>query len=120
MTDTARETFVARFGEANAVAIEAAVTKHRAFDSDVLDIHANDDRGARPFQYDFLYAISRECVTRFASAHGITAEESDMRKWACDPDAGDLARFEGSVPDYLALICGAYDGWLVVPSEDAS
>lgn len=112
MTSTVRDSFVARFGEDDALRIEEAAEGHLAETS----IHADDDRGGDPFQYLFLAAIGSECVSRFREHHGIKASEEDMREWALAE--GRLGSATCDVPDYLALIGGAYDGW-VADGENA-
>lgn len=115
MGDNARETFIAEFGEGQADAIEAAVAGHLDQDAAVsggLHPHARDNYGSQPFRYVFLYAIGRECVTRFAGDHGVTADVDAMRAWATDPERGNLGGHDGDIPDYLALLGGAYAGWV--------
>lgn len=93
---TARETFVARFSEGDAQAVEKAASTHLAMDT--FGAHAHDDRGSDEFRYLFLVAIGFDCVTRYREEHGIAATEEDL-------------------PDYLALLAGAYEGWVVMPSD---
>ncbi len=100
-----RDTFVARFGEDQALAIEKAAESH------VEGSHALDDRGSDEFRYLFLIAVSWECATRFAADHDITVPEAELRDWALSD--GHLGEHDGDVPDYLGLIAGMYDGWLV-------
>lgn len=100
-----RDSFVARFGESDAAAVEAAGLGH-------MDdgMHGADNHGSDPFKYAFLAAIGWECVGRFSVEHGIKASTEDMKVWALAE--GDLGSHDGDVPDYLALMCGAYDEWL--------
>jgi hypothetical protein len=111
---TVRESFVARFGEDQAVAIENASRDHMTMDS---SIHAEDSLGSDPFKYHFLNAVSYECISRprFREHHGITADLDAMRDWALTE--GDLGGHDGDVPDYLALLVGVYDEWIVLPSS---
>lgn len=113
-TDTIRQSFVDQFGEDDAQKIEAAANVHLGVD--VPGVHDGDDRGTSEFRYLFLGAIGWECVSRFREDHGIEATTEDMRKWALEH--GQLGEHEGTPPDYLALLAGAYQGWLQV-SEDA-
>jgi hypothetical protein len=99
-----RESFVARFGEGNAAAIEAAARGHKN------GVH--DNLGSDPFKWALLIAIGHECMGRYASDHGITVAESDIQAWAVEH--GDLGAHDGDC-DYIALICGTYDAWL--PAE---
>lgn len=113
-TDTIRQSFVDRFGEEDAQKIEDAGNAHLG--ADVGSIHDGDDRGSSEFRYLFLTAIGYECVSRFREDHGIEATTEDMREWALEH--GQLGEHDGDVPDYLAVLAGAYQGWLQV-SEDA-
>lgn len=108
-----RDSFVARFGEADAARIEAAAEGHLSWGGH--GAHANDDRGDDPFRYWFLAAIAWECVSRYRKDHGIEATTEDMRDWALTE--GDLGSFNGTPPDYLALFVGAYDGWIKEQEE---
>lgn len=110
-----RASFVARFGEADAKAVESAAWGHTQVDGH--GIHDNDNHGSDPFKYAFLTAIGWECVGRFREDHGITAATEDMRDWALTE--GDLGSHDGDVPDYLAAICGAYEPWLT-PREEVA
>lgn len=103
----ARASFVARFGEADAIAIESAAERHIVFDS---PIHLGDNRGTDPFRYLMLTAIAFECVGRFRDDHGITATEEALREWALAE--GDLGGHDGDVPDYMCLIAGMYEPWV--------
>jgi hypothetical protein len=105
---SARDSFVARFGEANAAAIEAAAQRHHA--SDMAGVHGDDNLGSEPFRYWFLLAIGYECLTRYRDEHGITANVEEMRDWA--KYDGALGEHDGDVPDYLALIVGTYQDWV--------
>lgn len=99
-----RASFVARFGEADAAAIETASAGH--CDS----IHKKDNHGSDPFKYAFLNCIAHECVGRYRKDHGINATQGDMRDWALAE--GDLGSHDGDIPDYLAMLAGAYGPWL--------
>jgi len=115
--DPFRRSFVARFGEADAKAIEDAAQAHYAhgealgFDFGLPGPHSTDDFGSSPFRYWFLLAIGHQCVSRFRDYHGIAATEADLRAWALAE--GELAEHDGAVPDYIALVAGLYEGWLV-------
>ncbi len=105
---SARDSFVARFGEENAAAVESAARGH--WDGDVGGVHHDDDFGSEPFRYWFLLAIGFECVTRFREDHGIQAAVEDMQDWA--KFDGNLAAHDGAIPDYLAMMIGAYNDWI--------
>lgn len=116
-TDRIRATFAQRFGEDQAALIEQAAQAHYAEDSMRLSLefhlpspHGTDNFGSSPFRYWFLLAIGHECVTRFASDHGITVPEAELRKWALTD--GQLGEHDGDIPDYLAIIVGQYAGWI--------
>lgn len=118
---TARDTFAARFGDDQATAIEQAAQGHYASNSTIMfavespDVHGDDRFGSDPFKYWFLLAIGYECVTRpeFREEHGITADIEEMKQWARTD--GDLEGHDGDLPDFLAAMLGAYDGW--IPQE---
>lgn len=110
---TARETFVARFGEDQAEAVEAAAREH--FDSAWSEAHRGDNFGSDEFRYWFLLAIGYECVTRFRGDHGITADVDAMKEWA--RGEGQLGHHDGDPPDYLALMVGVYQDWIYVDPE---
>lgn len=112
MTGSVRASFVARFGEADAVAIEAAAEQHL---SNAFDIHAGDQRGADPFKYALLTAIGYECVTRFRRNHGIVAEAADIQAWAIAE--ADLGSHDGDIPDYISAIAGVYGDWIKPSAE---
>ena len=111
----ARDSFVARFGEDQAAAIEAAAKSHFSDQSAFGGIHDDDDLGSDEFRYWFLLAISYECVTRFRKNHGITANVDAMKEWA--RGEGQLGHHDGDVPDYLAFMAGAYQDWVYVDPE---
>lgn len=112
---TARETFVARFGEDQAVAVEAAARTHFGDQSTFGGIHDSDSFGSDEFRYWFLLAIGYECVTRFREHHGITADVDAMKEWA--RGEGQLGHHDGDPPDYLALMVGVYQDWIYVDPE---
>ena len=96
-----RESFVARFGEDQAKAIEDAAEMHKN------GVH--DNPGSDYFKWAILIAIGHECLSRFATSHGITVAEEDVRTWALEE--GDLGSHDGDF-DYLAAAVGAYKGWV--------
>lgn len=111
-TDVIRDSFVARFGEDQAAAVEAAADRHVGND----DAHENDDRGANPFQWSLLAAIGYECIGRYVESHGITADPDDIKAWALAE--GDLANYSGDIPDYLALRAGTYSDWVNTDDDE--
>lgn len=112
---TARDTFVAQFGEDQAVAVEAAARSHFEDQSAFGGVHDGDNFGSDEFRYWFLLAIGYECVSRFRAVHGITADVDAMKEWA--RGEGQLGHHDGDVPDYLALMAGAYEYWVYVDPE---
>lgn len=117
-TNTARGTFVARFGENQATAIEEAGRSHLT--NHQWSLHATDEFGTQPFKYWFLLCIGYECVTspEFRDEHGITAEIEQMRAWAKAADEGNLAGHDGEVPDYLTFAAGYYNDWVTLPDSE--
>lgn len=121
-----RASFVEHFGEDEAVRVEEASIGHIAtppgvrqvmekVTSNYVGTHENDDWGSDPFKYHFLNCIAQRCfdVDDNRAWHGIVATEEALRMWALAH--GDLAEFDGDVPDYLALMAGAYISWLIRP-----
>jgi hypothetical protein len=102
-----RESFVAHFGEEPALRIEEASLMHI---TEIASIHTKDTWGNDPFQYHFLNAIARECLTRYKDFHGITPDSEEMRLW-CVAE-GRLHEYEGEFPDYIALMIGVYLHWI--------
>jgi hypothetical protein len=106
-----RESFVARFGEECATRVEEAALGHLTEGPfPHLDLHADDKWGPDPFKYLFLVAIGRDCFTRWRKYHGIDAEYEDILAWALE--SADLHEYQGDMPDYLALLAGAYNCWI--------
>lgn len=101
MTGDVRDAFAERFGEHNAAAVEDAAEMHKN------GVH--DDPGSDPFKWALCIAIGHECMGRFASDHGFTATEGEVRDWVYEN--ADLGSHDGDI-DVLAALAGAYDGWL--------
>lgn len=102
-----RASFVERFGESDAAAIEAAANEHDN------DVHPN--RGSDPFKWAVCICIGYECMTRFREHHGIAATEQAIREWALE--FGQLASHDGDV-DYLAAFAGKYNEW--IPASESA
>jgi hypothetical protein len=96
-----RASFVERFGEANACALEAAAIEHKN------GVH--DEPGSDPFKWALCIAIGYECMGRFANYHGITCSEAEVQEWG--RAHADLRTHDGDV-DYIAVMAGSYDGWV--------
>lgn len=95
-----RDSFVARFGEADAVVMESAAAHH--------ENGVNSERkGSDQFRWALAICIGYECFTRpaFHEWHGFTAAGDDIKAWA--KEHGDLEHHDGDV-DYISLLAGAY------------
>ncbi len=98
-----RASFVTRFGEAEARAIESAAEGH------TNGIH--DRRGSDPFKWAICICIGYQCFEkeRFREHHDIKAPASYIDKWIIEE--GDLANHDGDV-DFIALMINAYDKYI--------
>lgn len=108
-TTSIRAAFAARFGERNAANIEAAAVEHKN------GVH--DNPGSDPFKWALLIAIGHECMTQFADYHKITVDPDAVKAWIVEH--ADLASHDGDF-DYLAAMCGAYEGWYRSDAEAVS
>lgn len=106
-TVSVRVSFTQHFGEDDAVRIEEASIQHI---NDASDVHGNDNWGSDPFRYHLLNCIGHECLGRFRKYHGINAEAELIRTWVLEE--GGLAYYDGDIPDYIALMAGAYSDWI--------
>jgi hypothetical protein len=108
---TIRTSFVEHFGEENAVRVEEAALAHLAEGPfPHLDVHADDKWGPDPFGYLFLVCIGRDCFTRWRKWHKMTPEYEEILAWALEH--ANLHEFEGDLPDYMAMLAGAYNPWI--------
>jgi len=106
-----RDSFVEHFGEDNAVRVEEAALMHMSEGPfPHLDPHADDKWGSDHFKYLFLVCIARDCFTRWRAWHTMDMSYEDVLAWALEH--GDLHDFDGDVPDFLALMAGAYNPWI--------
>jgi len=98
-----RESFVARFGEGQAAAIEAAAEGHKN--------GCHDNPGSDYFRWAIAICIGFECMSNdsYRTDHGITAPWDEIRAWI-KADAR-LAEHDGD-SDYLALFCGHYNEFM--------
>lgn len=103
-----RDAFVARFGEDQAVAIEAAAEEHKN------GIH--DDPGSDYFRWALVIALGYECMSldSYREYHGITAPWPELNEWI--KDNGRLAEHDGD-SDYLSLFTGTYDEYVGIKRE---
>lgn len=98
-----RASFVERFGEDQAVALEAAAEEHKN------GVH--DNKGSDPFKWVLCICIGYECFTEehYRAYHGVTAAADEIRDWAVE--CADLGTHNGD-SDYIALFSGIYDAYL--------
>lgn len=106
---TVRNSFVDHFGEEQASKVEESALMHL---SHVSEGHKHDKWGDDPFQYHLLTCIAFDCFTRDKNRkyHGITVPLEELKAWALE--YGDLYLYRGDIPDYLALMVGAYHPWI--------
>jgi hypothetical protein len=109
---TSRELFVKRFGEDQAASIERACAYHKT-----ESIHLGENEGNDPFRYALLMVIASGCLKTKANAeyHSITISPTDFKDWCLEQ--GDIAHYQGPIPDYLALFFGAYNSY-IKPREE--
>jgi hypothetical protein len=100
-----REKFVARFGEDNAAAVEAAGRGH----AEELIRPDGIDQGSDPFRTWVVFCIGFECLTKYRVDHGITADSEDLRRFV--REEADLRHHDGDF-DALGLLVGAYEDWM--------
>jgi hypothetical protein len=102
-TLSVRESFVARFGEEQAAAIEVAAKEH--------ENGVHDERGSDPFKWAILICVGYQCMEKddFRAYHGITAPFAEIKAWA--KAEGGLDTHDGDV-DYLSFMAGAYQSWM--------
>jgi hypothetical protein len=100
-----RESFVATFGEEQAVALEVAGNGHRG---SVLE---GNKTGSDPFRDAVVLAIGFECFTNpgYRDWHGITAPADEIVAWV--KEHGEIADHDGP-KDYLSLLAGAYNEYV--------
>jgi hypothetical protein len=119
---TTRDKYASRFGEAEAVAIEAAAAEHARPDEivDMLDVLGSlavsdtapgdykSNRGSDPFKWALMMTISYECVSKesYREHHGIEAPWADIREWIIAE--ADMRSFDG-VWDPMAKANGMFD-----------
>ncbi len=91
MLASTRDRFVERFGETDALNIEAAARQHRGEknrgDNPMEPIRSLLGGGDMPqnaedqFLLDIAWCITYECVTRFHSHHGFVHSVEDLQEW---------------------------------------
>lgn len=109
-----RDQFVAEFGEPAAVALEKACDGHMA---EAGSLHANDDRGSEPFRYVLLACIGYQClvIERFRQHHDIRPSKESLQSWIVEN--AKLEEHVGDLPDYLAMVVGAFNPWLSIDTQ---
>lgn len=112
-----RESFVAHFGEDQAVKVEEASLMHlqpvpwvgEALAMIGLDADRREmNWGSDPFKWHMRNAITHDCLTKYRNEHGITPTTEELQAW-CRLH-GDLDNFDGDDPDPImwALMT---EGW---------
>ena len=117
---TTRDKFVARFGEQQATAIEAAAREHRQpnhgnpnplmqmFNTILENQFERETVGSDQFQTDLVTCISFDCMEeeQFREHHGITVPWPDLVQWMRN-DAG-FEHYDGTF-DQLTVNTGKYE-----------
>lgn len=107
-----REAFVAKFGEDQAAAIEAAANEHANGVND-------QNKGTDPFKWALLIAIGYQCAEKasYREYHGIAAPWDEVKQWM--KDHADLASHDGDC-DYLSLLAGSYNEYMPTSDDEAA
>jgi len=108
LSSRVRKSFIERFGEDQAFAIEKAA----------LDHFTNGATSCAPqnasdvFQWALLVVIDLQCISEPKSAayHGITIQQSDFLAWC--REHGKLAEYKGEIPP-ISLLLGCFDEYIV-------
>lgn len=105
-----RESFVERFGEADAASIERAAVYHKG------EFLESDKVGSDTFRDAIVIALGFECMSAdsYREYHGITAPWADIQEWIRTD--GQLAHHDGPV-DYLAMFAGVYNEYVGIEAE---
>jgi hypothetical protein len=95
-----RDSFVNKFGESNAIALEQAAESHKN------GVH--DNLGSDYFRWATLIAIGYQCVDNpdFATYHKISVSPQSWNAWLVEHRKEFLAH-DGDV-DHLSAFCGVY------------
>lgn len=111
---TCRDSFVERFGEDEALAVEGAYAEHRSKDTSVGD----QPEGSDPFRSAICVCIGFECMSkdRYRKHHGVTAPWEEIRAWI-KSDA-NLHDHDGP-KDYMAMLAGVYNEFMPDKTEVA-
>lgn len=109
MAVSVRDGFVEVFGEDMAKAVETAAYQH-------AEPREPKGAGSDPFKWALCIAIGFECVSqpKFMAAHKINPEAGPaIKQWVVEH--GELGSHDGDL-DYLALVAGVYQDWMVAQS----
>ncbi len=106
-----RESFVKRFNEETAQAIEAAADEHKN------GVH--DRAGSDPFRWAIAICLGYECMSKesYRNYHGITPPWDDLKAWI--KTDGDLVNHDGEF-DYIAAFIGVYSEFVPEKKEDGN
>ena len=107
-----RDSFVRRFGEADADRIAAAAEEHDWAMTGVYSLEPRG-KGSDPFRWAIAIAIGYECMSsdQYRTYHGIEATWPELRAWIIED--GDLASHDGGF-DHMAMFVGAYNEFMPV------
>jgi len=97
-----REKFVARFGEDDAKAIEAAADRH------VLKDGADARTGSDPFRWALVICIGYQCmeIEGYRKEHNIVSEWIDLQDWIIRN--AELKDHDGGF-DAISMFAGTYN-----------
>jgi len=108
---TVRDSFAEHFGEENAMRVEEASIGHIGDANKYGDAHTHDDWSTEPFRYHLMLCIGHDCFGQHSTFHGFTdMPVAEVKAWAVEH--ADLHEFDGDIPDFMALMAGAYMTWL--------
>lgn len=99
-----RQSYVNRFGESEATAIERAAAHHANGIND-------RDKGSDSFRWAITVCIGYECFTNeeYRNYHGINASADNIKGWI--REHGELNKHDRDV-DYLCLFVGGYSEYM--------
>ena len=104
-----RESFANKFGEEQALAVEAAAEEHRN--------GLNDrNKGSDPFKWVISIALGYQCMELdgYREYHNITANWDEIKTWI--KEECHLETHDGDC-DLLGAFCGCYDEFLPIAKE---
>ena len=103
-TSPTRNSYVQKFGEEEALAIEEAAIRH-------VNEYNSANKGSDLFRWAICIVIGYQCaeIEAYREEHRIKAPWGEIRQWI--KREGDLANHDGDL-DYLALCAGVYDEYV--------